>query len=45
VTGENAVALREAIAPFRESSTLRWEHAEAGLEDVFIHLMKNQEPQ
>jgi ABC-2 type transport system ATP-binding protein len=45
VTGEDAVALREAIAPFRESATLRWEHAEAGLEDVFIHLMKNQEPQ
>ena len=41
VTGEEAVALRTAIAPFRESSTLRWEHAEAGLEDVFIHLMRN----
>jgi ABC-2 type transport system ATP-binding protein len=45
VTGEDAVALRTAIAPFRESSTLRWEHAEAGLEDVFIHLMKGQEAQ
>jgi ABC-2 type transport system ATP-binding protein len=45
VTGEDAVALRTAIVPFRESSTLRWEHAEAGLEDVFIHLMKGQEAQ
>jgi ABC-2 type transport system ATP-binding protein len=39
VTGEDAVALREAIAPFRAGTELRWEHAEAGLEDVFIHLM------
>ncbi len=39
VTGEDAVALREAVAPWRGHGELRWERAEAGLEDVFIHLM------
>lgn len=42
VTGEDAVGLEMAIAPFLSREGLSWEKAEAGLEDVFIHLMKGQ---
>jgi ABC-2 type transport system ATP-binding protein len=41
VTGEDEAALREAIAPFLGETGLAWERAEASLEDVFIHLMRN----
>ena len=39
VTGTDAGALAEAIAPWRDEPGLRWRPAEANLEDVFIHLM------
>ena len=39
VTGEDAVALEAAIAPYRSDPQLAWHPAEPGLEDVFIHLM------
>jgi ABC-2 type transport system ATP-binding protein len=39
VTGEDEIALESAIAPFRDDPALVWKRAEAGLEDVFIHLM------
>jgi ABC-2 type transport system ATP-binding protein len=42
VTGEDEAALAEAIAPYRGDPTLAWREARAGLEDVFIHLMKGQ---
>ena len=38
VSGDNAVALDEAIAPFRVAP-YRWEKIPSGMEDVFIHLM------
>jgi ABC-2 type transport system ATP-binding protein len=41
VTGEDAAALEAAIAPFRAGPGLDWRKAEPGLEDVFIHLMRN----
>jgi len=45
VTGEDATALEAAIAPLRSEPALRWSRAEAGLEDVFIDLMRDaQEP-
>ena len=40
VTGEDEAALEKAIAPFQ--GEFRWERAQTGLEDVFIHLMKGQ---
>jgi ABC-2 type transport system ATP-binding protein len=43
VTGEDAAALEQAIAPFRAESGLAWRRSEAGLEDVFIHLMHSVE--
>ena len=45
VTGDDPAALEAAIAPFRGDPALRWQHAEAGLEDVFIDLMRDaQDP-
>ena len=38
VSGDDAVALEKAIAPFRKEP-YRWQKIRAGLEDVFIHLM------
>jgi ABC-2 type transport system ATP-binding protein len=45
VTGDDEAALEAAIAPLREDKTFTWKKAEPGLEDVFIHLMKDQEVQ
>ncbi len=42
VTGEDAAALEAAIAPYRRDPSLQWARAEAGLEDVFIDLMRDQ---
>jgi ABC-2 type transport system ATP-binding protein len=39
VTGEDEAALARAIAPFMQEAGLAWKKAQAGLEDVFIHLM------
>jgi ABC-2 type transport system ATP-binding protein len=39
VTGENEAALEQAVAPFRGEAGLAWKKVDAGLEDVFIHLM------
>jgi len=39
VSGDNAAALEQAIAPFR-SEKYKWEQIPSGLEDVFIHLME-----
>jgi ABC-2 type transport system ATP-binding protein len=38
VSGTNAPALDQAIAPFRNDQ-YQWREVEAGLEDVFIHMM------
>lgn len=38
VSGDDAAALEQAIAPFR-TEQYNWGHVESGLEDVFIHLM------
>ncbi len=38
VSGDDSATLTDAIAPFQDS-THRWQKAETGLEDVFIHLM------
>jgi ABC-2 type transport system ATP-binding protein len=38
VSGTNAAALEQAIAPFRNDQ-YHWRKVEAGLEDVFIHMM------
>src|SRR3989440_3545037 len=40
ITGEEEAALESAIAEFRNDAELRWRKAQAGLEDVFIHLME-----
>ena len=42
VAGEDAGALEKAVSPFRGEARLIWTHAEPGLEDVFINLMKDQ---
>jgi ABC-2 type transport system ATP-binding protein len=42
VSGDNAVALEQAIASFRKSP-YQWEKVEAGLEDVFIHFMSKSQ--
>jgi ABC-2 type transport system ATP-binding protein len=39
VSGGDATALEEAIAPFR-SEPYKWRRIESGLEDIFIHLME-----
>jgi len=41
ITGEDEAALESAIAPFANEDEMVWSKGEAGLEDVFIHLMKN----
>jgi ABC-2 type transport system ATP-binding protein len=38
VSGDDAVALEEAIAPFR-TDQYEWRRIDSGLEDVFIHLI------
>jgi ABC-2 type transport system ATP-binding protein len=42
VTGEDQAELGKAIAPFLSVAGLSWAKAQPGLEDVFIHLMKDQ---
>ncbi|MBP6014875.1 MAG: ABC transporter ATP-binding protein [Alphaproteobacteria bacterium] len=39
VSGTDAAALEQAIAPFRTRPGFTWERANPSLEDVFIHLM------
>ena len=39
ITGEDEAALEGAIMPFVNEDDLVWSKAQAGLEDVFIHLM------
>lgn len=39
VSGEDAAALAEAIAPYR-TGLYQWRQIDSGLEDVFIHLME-----
>ncbi len=39
VSGDDDAALNQAIAPFR-TAPYEWRRVEAGLEDVFIHLME-----
>ena len=41
VTGEDAAALDQAVARMRVDPALIWKRAEPGLEDVFIHLMRD----
>ena len=41
VTGEDADALEAALAPLRSQPGLTWRRTEAGLEDVFIDLMRD----
>jgi ABC-2 type transport system ATP-binding protein len=43
VTGEKDAELEAAIAEFRNDAELRWRTSQAGLEDVFIHLMQGAE--
>jgi ABC-2 type transport system ATP-binding protein len=40
VAGEDEAALAQAIAPFLDDQDLEWHKAQASLEDVFIHLMR-----
>jgi ABC-2 type transport system ATP-binding protein len=44
VTGPDADRLDAALAPFKAAPGRRWVRVDPGLEDVFIHLMKNGEP-
>ena len=39
VSGRDAGALEDAIAPYRQREGLDWKHSEPSLEDVFIDLM------
>ncbi len=39
VSGDDAAALEQAIAPFR-TAPYEWRRVDSGLEDVFIHLME-----
>src|SRR5205085_224680 len=41
VTGENEAELDSAIAEFRSDAELHWRRSHAGLEDVFLHLMRD----
>jgi ABC-2 type transport system ATP-binding protein len=43
VTGDDAAALEQAVSPFFQDEQLSWRKAQAGLEDVFIHLMQGLE--
>ena len=40
VTGEKDPELEAAIAQYRNDAELQWRRSQAGLEDVFIHLMQ-----
>src|SRR5258708_31832020 len=41
VTGENEADLEAAIKEFMVDDELRWRQSQAGLEDVFLHLMRD----
>jgi len=41
VSGDNAGALEGAIAAYRNRSEFQWRRAEPGLEDAFIHFMRD----
>ena len=41
VTGEGAAELEAAIEEFRNDRELKWRQSQAGLEDVFLHLMRD----
>ena len=41
VTGSDRERLKAALEPFKDMPALRWREVEPGLEDVFIHLMRN----
>jgi ABC-2 type transport system ATP-binding protein len=41
VTGEDETELEKAVQAYRDHEALTWKKAEPGLEDVFIHLMRN----
>ena len=41
VTGSDRAALGAAIAPMRQEADLTWREVAPGLEDVFIHLMRD----
>jgi ABC-2 type transport system ATP-binding protein len=41
VTGEGESELQAAIAEFKNDPELRWRESHAGLEDVFLHLMRD----
>jgi ABC-2 type transport system ATP-binding protein len=41
VVGRDAQRLDAELAPFRADTRYRWERVQPGLEDVFIHLMRN----
>ena len=43
VTGEKEAELDSAIAEFRNDAELHWRRSQAGLEDVFLHLMQGAE--
>jgi ABC-2 type transport system ATP-binding protein len=43
VVGRDAQRLDADLAPFRADPRYRWERVQPGLEDVFIHLMRNAE--
>ncbi len=43
VVGRDAAKLDEALAPLQAGRQWRWQRVEPGLEDVFIHLMRNAE--
>ena len=41
VTGSNRERLKAALQPLMEEPGRHWREVEPGLEDVFIHLMRN----
>jgi len=43
VTGTDRNRLRAALAPLMAEPGREWREVEPGLEDVFIHLMRNAE--
>jgi ABC-2 type transport system ATP-binding protein len=43
VTSEDEAALERALAEFKDDRELQWRRSQAGLEDVFIHLMEKVE--
>jgi ABC-2 type transport system ATP-binding protein len=45
VTGSDRARLDAALAPFKAEAGLAWHEVESGLEDVFIHLMRNADAQ